>query len=84
MKMSEVADFLTEKGVRPEIFAIDTVATNEVVVLYQEGPARWVVFYAERGLRREEKVYDSEEAVCQDVIARALAMEDFSRAHKPK
>lgn len=55
MKMSEVADFLTEKGVRPEIFAIDTVATNEVVVLYQEGPARWVVFYAERGLRTDEK-----------------------------
>lgn len=82
--MGEVADFLTGKGVRSEIFAINTVATNEAVVLYQEGPTRWVVFYAERGLRREEKVYDSEEAVCQDVIARALAMENFARTHRSR
>ena len=48
----------------------DLVA-DDAVVLYQEGPARWVVFYAERGDRIGEKVYDSEDAVCQALIKEA-------------
>ena len=55
MKMSEVADFLTEKGVRPEIFAIDTVATNEVVVLYQEGPPDGLCFMLNAGFVRTRR-----------------------------
>lgn len=82
MKMSEIADFLLKKGVRPDIFAIDTVAANETVVLYRESPTRWVVFYAERGLRTCEKVYEAEDDACRALIARALAMEDFARSHE--
>ena len=51
MKVDEVADFLIREGVRPRFFAINTVVADDAVVLYQEGPARWVVFYTERGVR---------------------------------
>ena len=44
MKVDEVADFLIKEGVRPRFFAINTVVADDAVVLYQEGPARWVVF----------------------------------------
>ena len=41
MKVDEVADFLIREGVRPRFFAINTVATDYVAVLYQEGPTQW-------------------------------------------
>ena len=66
MKVDEVADFLIKEGVRPRFFAINTVVADDAVVLYQEGPARWVVFYTERGVRSSERVYDSEDAACQE------------------
>ena len=75
MKVDEVADFLIKEGVRPRFFAINTVVADDAVVLYQEGPARWVVFYTERGVRSSERVYDSEDAACQALIKKALNME---------
>ena len=88
MKVDEVADFLVKEGVRPRFFAINTVAADDAVVLYQEGPARWVVFYAERGDRVGEKVYDSEDAACQALIKEARFLEQDmreyeSRPHRP-
>ena len=88
MKVDEVADFLIREGVRPRFFAINTVVADDAVVLYQEGPARWVVFYTERGVRSSERVYDSEDAACQALIKKALNMEKWmrereSRPHRP-
>ena len=84
MKSDEVAEYLTVKGVRPSIFAIDTVAADDAVILYREAPDRWSVFYIERGMRRGEKVYSSEEEACCDLVERALAMERYARAHGAK
>ena len=84
MKVDEVADFLVKEGVRPRFFAINTVVADDAVVLYQEGPARWVVFYAERGDRIGEKVYDSEDAACQALIKKALNMEKWMREHESR
>ena len=88
MKVDEAADFLIKEGVRPRFFAINTVVADDAVVLYQEGPARWVVFYAERGVRSSERVYDSEDAACQALIKKTLNMEKWmrereSRPHRP-
>ena len=88
MKVDEVTDFLIREGVRPRFFAINTVAADYAAVLYQEGPARWVVFYAERGERIGEKVYDSEDAACQALIKEARFLEQDmreyeSRPHRP-
>ena len=88
MKVDEVTDFLIREGVRPRFFAINTVVADDAVVLYQEGPARWVVFYAERGERIGEKVYDSEDAACRALIKEARFLEQDmreyeSRPHRP-
>ena len=84
MKMDEVADFLVKEGVRPRFFAINTVVADDAVVLYQEGPARWVVFYAERGDRIGEKVYDSEDAACQALIKEARFLEQDTREYESR
>ena len=84
MKVDEVADFLIREGVRPRFFAINTVVADDAVVLYQEGPARWVVFYTERGGRSSERVYDSEDAACQALIKKALNMEKWMREHESR
>lgn len=84
MKVDEVADFLIREGVRPRFFAINTVAADDAVVLYQEGPARWVVFYAERGVRFSERVYDSEDAACRALIKKALSMEKRMREYESR
>ena len=84
MKVDEVADFLIREGVRPRFFAINTVVADDAVVLYQEGPARWVVFYTERGVRSSERVYDSEDAACQALIKKALNMEKWMREHESR
>ena len=84
MKVDEVADFLVKEGVRPRFFAINTVAADYAAVLYQEGPARWVVFYAERGDRIGEKVYDSEDAACQALIKEARFLEQDMREHESR
>jgi len=81
MKSEEVAEYLTANGVRSSIFAIDTVAANGAVVLYREAPDRWSVFYIERGMSSDEKLYSSEEEACRDIIERVLAMEQHARAH---
>ena len=84
MKVDEVADFLVKEGVRPRLFAINTVAADDAVVLYQEGPARWVVFYAERGDRIGEKVYDSEDAACRALIKEARFLEQEMRKYESR
>ena len=53
-------------------------------MLFRSGPARWVVFYAERGVRSSERVYDSEDAACQALIKEALNMEKWMREHESR
>ena len=84
MKVDEVADFLIKEGVRPRFFAINTVVADDAVVLYQEGPARWVVFYTERGVRSSERVYDSEDAACQALIKEARFLEQDMREYESR
>ena len=84
MKVDEVADFFIKEGVRPRFFAINTVVADDAVVLYQEGPARWVVFYAERGDRIGEKVYDSEDTACQALIKEARFLEQDMREYESR
>lgn len=81
MTPDKIADFLLKRGVRPQLFAINTVAVDEAVVLYQQGPREWAVFFAERGERISERIYDSQAAARQDFVQRALAMERFARSH---
>jgi len=81
MKSEEVAEYLAVKGVRPSIYAIDTVSVNDAVILYREAPDRWSVFYIERGIRSDEKFYSSEDEACRDIVERALVMERHARAH---
>ncbi|AWE42789.1 hypothetical protein [Actinobaculum sp. 313] len=84
MRVDEVTEFLIRQGVRPSIFAINTVAVSDAIVLYQEGPNRFALFYTERGIRVDERIYDSEEEACQGLITQALEAERFARDHETK
>lgn len=74
MKVEEAVSYLESKGVRRACFASNTVAADDAIVLYQESPFRWTVFYTERGSRDDEKVYSSEDQACQDLIDRVISM----------
>jgi hypothetical protein len=82
VRIDEVAEFLLRQGVRASIFAINTVAVSDAIVLYQEGPNRFAVFYTERGMRVDERIYDSEAEACRGLITQALEAERFARSHE--
>ncbi|WP_126464195.1 hypothetical protein [Propionibacterium australiense] len=82
MKLKEAVDLLKSKGVRQQVYAVNAVAANDAIVIYQESPFHWTVFYTERGLRIDEKTYNSEDQACQDFIDRAVSAEEEMRAYE--
>ena len=84
MKLKDAIDLLASKNVRRDVYAVNTVAANDAIVIYQESPFQWSVFYTERGLRIDEKIYKSEDQACQDFIDRAISMEKEMRAYESR
>lgn len=59
MKRDELGQRLKREGVRPEAYDFEGTQKDEVYCM-EETPAGWVVYYRERGLRRDEHLFSSE------------------------
>jgi hypothetical protein len=63
MTRAQLEQSLMQKGVRRDAYTFDADGANETYVLNVEA-GKWVVFYAERGLRTGAKEFASESAAC--------------------
>jgi hypothetical protein len=71
MDRNALKEFLDRENVDPRSYALDSPNPDEQYSLQQTSDG-WTVYYAERGLRREERVYDNEGDACRDLLDRVL------------
>lgn len=84
MNILNLCTYLDSEGVRSSIYAINTLAVDDAMVLYREAENHWLVFCTERGLRQDLRVHAHEEDACQELARRAMEMETFARRHPPR
>lgn len=69
MNTAELREELRRLGVPEDAYGLDDDYHDECYVLDATG-SEWVVFYAERGLRTEERRFPSESDACADLLHR--------------
>jgi hypothetical protein len=69
MTRHDLRSILEALGIRPDAYDLDGRVCDECLCL-ERGIDGWVVFYAERGLRSNERHFDSEDAACRYLVDR--------------
>ena len=64
MTRPELERRLVHEGIRPDAYDLESRRSRDEVYCLERGEAGWVVYYRERGLRREERVFPSETDAC--------------------
>lgn len=72
MTRSRLVDLLEAEGVDAAAYRVDGTSEDECLVL-EVAPGGWAVYYAERGLRTEERQFDTEDEACRFMLDRLLA-----------
>lgn len=73
MNVSDLRQRFEAEGVRPDAYSLDDATKNETYCLVAS-VQRWFVYYFERGFRRGERRFQSEDAACQYLLS--LIMRD--------
>lgn len=69
MTVAELRELLTRKAVPAGAYRLEDGGAGEAYILDREG-REWVVYYSERGLRTEERRFQSEDEACADILDR--------------
>ena len=69
MRVPELRDLLRRMPVPEDAFVLDGPAVAEAYVLDTDGH-QWSVYYSERGLRTDERRFDSEDDACAEMLHR--------------
>lgn len=67
MRMRELKAALDQAGVRERAYDLEGSSKDEVYCL-DKVQGSWVVYYRERGIRREERFFSSEDEACQYIF----------------
>lgn len=68
MKVADLGDYLRSKAIPAEAWALDDPLADEAYVL-QTGASGWIVYYAEQGLRSNERRFDAEDKAVDALLA---------------
>jgi hypothetical protein len=79
---SELLQKLKEAKVNPNTYSLEGGSSGEEYVLSDEGYGKWAIYYSERGLRRDEKIFRSEPEACEELYR--WIMEDPTTRWVPK
>jgi hypothetical protein len=71
MKVKELREILAREGIRDDAYALYGGTPDGSYVLSQEGQ-NWSVYYSDRGLKREPRIFSSEQAACEELLKRVL------------
>jgi hypothetical protein len=63
MTLQELIDALSRQGVQPRAYDLEGTSRDEVYCL-DNVHGKWIVYYRERGMRRDERVFSSEDEAC--------------------
>jgi hypothetical protein len=69
MNREQLLQLLHQKGIRVGVFSLDGRACDECLRLEQRGQG-WLVYYAERGIRTNERVFETEDEACRYILER--------------
>lgn len=72
MNRNELETTLRERKVSPLAYFLGGGLPNEKYTLDQ-APGKWSVYYSERGQKREERVFDNEDAACRYLLQLLLS-----------
>lgn len=67
MDKNELQSILVRDGISSESYDLNGGSPNEKYCLGRDG-RRWRVYYSERGIRTEEKVFDNESKACEYLL----------------
>lgn len=81
MNRESLKKLLDTAGINPNAYRIDGRDGEEQFCM-QEMPPGWVVYYAERGMRRDERMFASKSAACAYLLDLLLA--DPTSRYEPK
>ena len=71
MTRDELQELLQQEGVKERAYSLSG-GYHEDRYCLEESYGRWTVYYAERGNRREERSFSSEDDACADLLQRIL------------
>lgn len=71
MNIQEMLVLFSKEGIRPDIYTVgkDRDDTHCIVRLHN---GDWLVYYSERGKRRDEMIFASEECGVKELVDRVL------------
>jgi hypothetical protein len=72
MDRAELKATLDRERVDPATYCFDCGLPNDAFVLSQEPLGRWSVYHSERGSKFSEKIFDSEDAACRQLLQTLL------------
>ncbi len=67
MTRDELESRLVRKGIRPDAYGLAATQNDEVYCLEEAGTG-WVVYYRERGMRRDEHLFSTEGEACRYIL----------------
>jgi hypothetical protein len=79
MNRGQLREFLESENIRPDAYSLDDTWCSECYRIEPRGE-EWAVYYAERGLRSGERIFESEEAACEFLASRLLSDPDARRS----
>jgi hypothetical protein len=67
--VSELKQILEAEGFRPDMYSLTGGLPNEAHCIEDRGYV-WAVYYSERGLRSEERIFPNESEACEFFLRR--------------
>jgi hypothetical protein len=71
MDRNELRDILDQADIRADVFDLDGRDCDECLRL-ERTPNGWIVYYAERGLRTNERTFPNEDEACRNILKRLI------------
>lgn len=72
MTRIELLEKLKEARINPNTYSLEGSSSGEEYVLSDERHGTWAVYCSERGLRRCERMFQSETEACEDLYRRIM------------
>ena len=69
MNIRDLKRLLNSKGIREEEYSLSGGHPDNRCVLSPEANGKWAVYYTERGIRIDEREFDSEHEACQALLS---------------
>lgn len=71
MDLNSLRELLDRENVDPHSYTFGVWNPWDQYCI-EEGPTGWSVFFAERGIRQDERVNDNEDEACRDLLDHVL------------